>query len=169
VATTQPVSSPYRRKKISDPYQKKVGDWLDSMAPWDFWFTITFRYPPSLPTVRRSMGRFAGSLSPTLMFWGSESGPCTGRNHVHGLLYFDENRISMPLLGAVPISAKGIWTKAFRAYGRTHVNAFDPERGAAHYVGKYVTKRLTDFDILNPEDIKRENSKYPGKWHGHSD
>ncbi len=32
-------------------------------------------------------------------------------------------------------------------FGRTHVTEYDPMRGAHHYVGKYMTKRLTDFDL----------------------
>ena len=129
-------------------YATEVGNWLDTLAPWNFWCTFTYRYPPSLPAVRRSMCRFNEEISPSLMFWGSESGACTGRNHVHALLYFDENRISMPLFGAVPISSRAIWSKAFKRFGRSHVDVFDPERGASHYVAKYVSKRLSDWDLI---------------------
>ena len=94
------------------------------------------------------MCRFDEEISPSLMFWGSESGACTGRNHVHALLYFDENRISMPLLGEVPISATGIWLKAFRRFGRSHVDAFNPELGASHYISKYVSKGISDWDLI---------------------
>lgn len=129
-------------------YTKEVGEWLDGVSPWTFWATFTYRNSPSLPSVRRSMSRFNEEISPSLMFWGSESGACTGRNHVHALLYFDENRISMPLFGAVPISSRAIWSKAFKRFGRSHVDVFDPERGASHYVAKYVSKRLSDWDLI---------------------
>ncbi len=129
-------------------YATEVGNWLDTLAPWNFWCTFTYRYPPSLPAVRRSMCRFDEEVSPSLMFWGSESGACTGRNHVHALLYFDDNRLSMPLFGAVPISARAIWAKGFKRFGRSHVDTFDPERGASHYVSKYVSKRISDWDLI---------------------
>ena len=145
-------------------YATEVGNWLDTLAPWNFWCTFTYRYPPSLPAVRRSMCRFNEEISPSLMFWGSESGACTGRNHVHALLYFDENRISMPLLGEVPISAYGLWSKAFKRFGRSHVDVFDRKLGASHYVSKYVSKRLSDFDLIDPDDAAAMNSKYPSRW-----
>ena len=119
-------------------YAEEVGNWLDTLAPWDFWATFTYRYPPSLPAVRRSIERFSAEVSPSLMFWGSESGACTGRNHVHALLHFGK-----PDLGFVaPVSAHALWSVAFRRFGRSHVDAFEPERGASHYVAKYVSKQI---------------------------
>ena len=148
-----------KRLEIEKPppphYAEEVGAWLDGISPWTFWCTFTFRYPPSLPAVRRSMSRFDEEISPSLMFWGSESGACTARNHVHALLYFDDNRISMPLLGAVPVSAHGLWSIAFKRFGRSHVDAFDRKLGASHYVSKYVSKRLSDWDLItNHHDFR---------------
>lgn len=142
-------------------YAQEVGDWLDTLAPWTFWFTFTYRYAPSLPTVRRTMSRWTADVKPSLVFWGSESGPCTGRNHVHGLLYFDPDRLNEPLLGAVAIRPAALWKSAFLRFGRSAVDTFDPEKGATHYVSKYVTKRLSDFDLWTPEDYERDNSRYP--------
>ncbi len=34
-----------------------------------------------------------------------------------------------------------------KTLGRTHVDRYDPKRGAAYYVGKYVTKELNDYDL----------------------
>lgn len=135
-------------ERLPEFYADQVGDWLDGVCSWTFWGTFTYRNSPSLPSVRRSMSRFDEEISPSLMFWGSESGACTGRNHVHALLYFDENRISTPLYGAVPISAHGLWSVAFKRFGRSHVDAFDQKLGASHYVAKYVSKRLSDWDLI---------------------
>jgi len=130
-------------------YATEVGNWLDSLAPWTFWCTFTFRYSPSLPSVRRSMEKFNVDVSPTLFFWGSESGACTGRNHVHALLYFDSQRLHSPLFGELPISSRAIWQKAFNRFGRSHVDEFEAEKGASHYVSKYVSKQISDWDILH--------------------
>lgn len=123
-------------------YATHVGQWLDGVAEWDYWLTITFRYAPSLPSVRRSMERFSDQVNPSLFFWGSESGPCTGRNHVHGLLHFDQSKLNFPP------TPSAVWNVAFQRFGRTHVDKFDPQKGATHYVAKYVSKTISDWDVI---------------------
>lgn len=124
-------------------YAQEVGTWLDSLSDWQYWATFTYRYSPSLPAIRRSMGWFASEISPNLMFWGSESGACTGRNHVHALLSLDEGA------NPSPKQAREIWEVAFRRFGRSHVDIFNPRLGAAHYVGKYVSKTMSDWDLID--------------------
>lgn len=44
-------------------------------------------------------------------------------------------------------TAETMWTLGYRMFGRTLIEPFNPDLGAAHYVSKYVTKRLADFDL----------------------
>ena len=40
-----------------------------------------------------------------------------------------------------------MWRLGFRMFGRTYIEEYDPDLGAAGYVSKYVTKRLADYDL----------------------
>lgn len=38
------------------------------------------------------------------------------------------------------------WALAYRWFGSSQIDPYDPERGAAFYVGKYITKSCSDYD-----------------------
>lgn len=44
-----------------------------------------------------------------------------------------------------------MWRLGYRLFGRTYIEAFDRERGAAGYIAKYVTKSLADYDLWTRE------------------
>jgi hypothetical protein len=115
----------------------QLDDGGDLVAPWQYWFTGTFADEYSLPAARRAAQRYVERSGAALAFWGTESGTVTGRNHLHGLLHYDSS---------VP-SARSLWRLWHRAYGRAHVDQFDQEKGAAHYVSKYVARQLADYDL----------------------
>ena len=48
--------------------------------------------------------------------------------------------------------SESMWRLGHRLFGRTYIEDFNPERGAAGYVAKYVTKRLADYDLWVPGD-----------------
>lgn len=152
-------------------YATAMGDWLDGVHDWNYWVTLTQRPKENkrdnsryagglgrdwdgqrgLQSWRRALESWKAEVRPTAMFWGTESGTITGRNHIHGLLYFntepDPERFGFSVHEP---SAQAIWAVSHRMFGRAHVDEFKKELGAAHYVSKYVTKRLADYDIWTP-------------------
>jgi hypothetical protein len=66
-----------------------------------------------------------------------------GRRHAH-ILYefadFGESGFYVP-------PAQFLWHDWFERHGRAHIDRFDPKRGATHYVTKYVSKQLADYDL----------------------
>lgn len=152
-----------KRSQIQ-PYATALGEWLDTYK-WHYWATFTYRphssesnysplqttlgfkspsektspssvLAPSTATWRRGLSKWARRTNPDLMFWGTESGPKTGRVHAHALLHFPQER-----------NPAELWALAFQMFGRSHIDRFDPELGAVGYVTKYVTKELADFDL----------------------
>lgn len=128
-------------------YAQEMGNWLNNMqfdesgelsTPWDYWFTGTFKYEATLKSARRASQNFIKSVNPDIAFWGTEAGKETGRNHIHGLLHFRT---------LTPPPAKTLWNWWFTRYGRAHVDKFEQEKGAVHYVSKYVAKQMTDYDL----------------------
>lgn len=60
-----------------------------------------------------------------------------GRLHLHALLG-----------GFAPhVSRRAAWRFWFDRYGRAQLLPYDPARGAAQYVSKYVSKELAHYDI----------------------
>jgi hypothetical protein len=71
---------------------------------------------------------------PLLWFVGLENGSQLGRLHLHSLLC-NTRDLSLDFL-------ERSWTSGF-----SRIVRFVPGRGATHYVTKYVTKELLDYDI----------------------
>ena len=114
------------------------GDWLDGL-PWDHYVTLTFGIKSGPDFARRTFDRWIRRLeqeaqTPVLWFVGFEDGKLFGRLHLHALT---GNTSALP----AEYMAK-LWTP-----GWSRIVPYRPTLGAAHYVTKYVTKELLDYDI----------------------
>lgn len=127
------------------------GKWLNQIQydesgnlakPWHYWTTWTFREERTARSIRRAIEAHLERISVSHAFWGIESGKVNGRLHGHGLLHFDRQ---------IPPQAEAIWDDWFQRHGRAHVDEFDQDKGAAHYVSKYVGKSLADYDLQGVE------------------
>ena len=139
-----------------DPYATQLGDWLDSFGRWDYWMTVTSREPWSVPAWRRNFARYwnaqKDTSAPDRIFWGTEEGKKLGRTHVHALVWWNPERDDLLHRGAP--ASHVLWDSLFRKFGRTHVDRFEQGKGAAHYVGKYVSKQLADYDMWTTGDYR---------------
>ena len=114
------------------------GDWLEGL-PWDHYTTLTFGINTGPDFARRAFGRWVRRLEqeaglPLLWFVGFEDGRLLGRLHLHALV---GNTREM----STAYMAK-LWTP-----GWSRIVPYLPTLGAAHYVTKYVTKELLDYDV----------------------
>lgn len=135
------------------------GDWLNGYD-WSHWATLTFApyQRPSKPGLgppkddatknkpgpppdyaHRAFNRFISGLScrsgqGVWWFRGDEFGERLGRLHLHSVIG-----------GADRVPPEAL-ARAWRD-GFAQVERFDPEKGAAHYVTKYVTKGLADYEV----------------------
>lgn len=134
--------------------------WLDSHQ-WHWWFTLTFRLPPSSRTSIDHFKRWVATLQLQGLrtpgfFVGSEVGPRGGREHFHGLIRFHQQPDANHRTSA--------WRWWFKHYGRAQVSVFQPLLGAEHYVSKYVAKELSVYDVGGTwqEYTTSENSRESG-------
>lgn len=147
-------------------YSRALGDWL-AAYDWTHFATFTSRpigratgsrsavstktdrytqrtggslwtISPTTRMYRRRLAEYCKRVRPERVFWGTEAGPQTGRIHAHALFAFNDQSME---------TAETLWRLGFRMFGRTHVEDFNPELGAAGYCSKYVTKRLADYDL----------------------
>lgn len=131
--------------------------WLSGFH-WDYFATLTFAEPRSEASARRAFHGYCRQLEGLThggsvgYFCGYEYGTF-GRLHLHALM---RTTTPQPDLGpgGVPHPSAAlpcglVWRTWFDRFGRATVAPYDPQRGAAGYVSKYVTKRLAFYDIDN--------------------
>lgn len=123
---------------------------------WDYFFTGTTGYELSLKSARRLLDRYArnlGQFGSGRIFWAAEPFDLKEGYHVHGLLELSSEIVDYRQLvevwqvvtGAWKRRNKGGWTKD--SWNRIDMQAYDPKRGAAGYLSKYITKYLADYDM----------------------
>ncbi len=152
------------RQNDSQPSARSLAAaWGEYLAPydWNHWLTLTFASPrplqlgggvrlgPARPGpprpgpppdyAHREFGHFVHRLerrarAPVWWFRGDELGERLGRLHLHALLGGT---------GRLPDDTLG---REWRA-GFSVVKRYDPALGAAHYLTKYATKGLADYDV----------------------
>lgn len=136
------LASEFRWRKI---LPEAYGAWLDGLAPWSWFVTVTFRdrngyAPTSDGGIRaiegwlRDLGKMAGA--PIGFVIGEEFGPLGNRFHCHLLV-----------CGVSHLSRRFWWYEAYRRFGRARILPFDPKRGATFYVSKYVAKTLGEIHL----------------------
>lgn len=119
------------------------GNFLAGLAPWS-WFVnpITFRgdargKAPCSDAAMRGIGEWLADLQAcaggSQLGWAiaEEFGALGGRWHCHGLIS-----------GVSHLRRDFWWREAFRRFGRTKIEPFDPARAAAFYAAKYAAKAL---------------------------
>ena len=127
------------------------GLWLEEHE-WDYWATLTFRDAYSGDAATRAFDRlirWGRRLAPDLgYFVGHEVGKL-GRLHLHALFSGAVDVDQVGVLNSQGLRSKDIWHWWFKRYGRAQVLPYDPTRGAAAYVSKYVTKEMGHYDVAN--------------------
>ena len=156
--------SPNRKKQNQVYY----ADWLESMD-WDFYCTFTTNYELTLKSARRIMGRLHKKLednySSTRFFWVAEPFDCKEGFHTHGLLYFDDrNYQNTSVTDGRSLDFELLrksWLKVNPSTANSYakLERFVPSRGASSYVGKYMNKHRSDYDLLisNPYGKRGRN------------
>lgn len=113
--------------------------------PWDHFLTLTFRRESVADFAIRSWNGYVTRLelaagSPLVWFYGTEYGKL-GRLHIHALT------LNTGVLPIARLHREWFQAEGTGARGRTRVLPYDPRLGAAHYVSKYVTKDLAEYDV----------------------
>lgn len=133
------------------------GDWLAGQWDWSWFVTMTFdprrvrngtRTSWGWAATSRAWDRFIERITPEArggqglsgsVWWvrGREPHHDSGGTHFHGLVG-----------GLDPsVSRREAWRYLWENVGLARVDPYDPGRGAAHYLTKYVVKELGDVQF----------------------
>ena len=116
-----------------------MSHWLGQW-PWDWWATLTFRYPVSGRRAHRLWVNFLHALEHQVqgkIHYVRVTQPQTQRGdvpHFHALL--------MGVKGEDPVVWKGRWEQMA---GLAEIDIYDPHRGATYYLAKCATSDLGDI------------------------
>ncbi len=138
----------------ADELKAVMGTWLGELAPWDVFSTWTFSRPVrvhgALYWTRRHLAWLEKvAEQPIYGFAGVEAGERGGLLHVHALL----GNVAHVKRYCGQRLKPGTWGRTccqLHAWpcGIARVLPYDPELGAAHYVSKYITKRLAEWELV---------------------
>jgi len=131
-----------------------MGEWLGTLAPWDVFSTWTFarlvNVNGALFWARRHLTYLQKTAQqPIYSFLGVERGETGGLLHVHALVgnvghlkAYCGQRLAPGVWGCTCCMVHG-WP-----CGIARVLVYDPKLSATHYVSKYITKRLAEWDLV---------------------
>jgi len=118
--------------------EDEMAEWL-SRVEWTYIVHWTFEKPR---TQKAASGiirtHLKEILDPEMAFWKLEEGKVGGREHIHGLLRFSENRSTSTR------DVRHVWT---RKYGKAEVEKYEEGEGGAHYVGEYLRGPVDEYDV----------------------
>ncbi|MGH9345559.1 MAG: hypothetical protein ACRD19_17565 [Terriglobia bacterium] len=125
------------RNRMRRELPSAYGEFIAGLAPWD-WFInpFSFRIEPVPDKAIAGLEEFFGLVQreaskPVGWMIAEEFGSLAGRFHCHALV-----------AGVANLHRRFWWKEAFRRFGRTRIEPFDPTRGAAFYASKYAAKQL---------------------------
>jgi len=137
---------PTELKKELQPY----GEWLSAYQDWTHFVTLTTRYELTLRSARRLAERYFKELARAgdcRMFFACEPFDLKEGFHLHALMKVSDMLNTKNLAIAYQgVSNNKKLTK--KNWNRISLERYDKTRGAGYYVGKYITKQLSDYDML---------------------
>jgi len=126
------------------------------VVDFKYFCTFTTRKPISLNSTRRiaeNVGKFIDAGNTSTLFWAAEPFDVREGYHFHALM-------------RTHLHALEIYGWYFQRYGRCQIiNNEEPERrrAASYYVSKYITKKISDYDVYFEKDI-RNRQQQPIVW-----
>jgi hypothetical protein len=139
-----------------------MGDWLLTLAPWDWFASLTFNRLVSANGAHYWFRRYVdwaekASGVPIKAFRADEYGSRQGRLHIHALVgnvrvgpLFDHGSLLAFCGERLPPGHFGLKCCATHAWpcGYARVFPFDAEKGASYYMSKYVVKSNGDWELI---------------------
>jgi len=156
------------------------GEFIAGLADWSWFVTLTFKNDSpardaAMEKILNWLADIQAAAGGSSIGWviAEEFGRIGGRWHCHLLIS-----------GVSRLRRRFWWSEAFRRFGRTRIEPFNPQKGAAFYAAKYAAKALgqihfggvlagCEFDrLIHSPDGRRDweesflNSSPPSATHG---
>ena len=130
--------------------QKAYGEWLSSYEDWTYWATLTTRYELTLKSSRRIAVKFFKELDRagnTRMFFASEPFDLKEGFHLHALIKVSDILSFKNIIDTYQVCSGNKHVEKEK-WNRVQLEKYNPKLGAGYYVGKYISKDLSDYDMF---------------------
>lgn len=152
------------KTQFRDRTKEAIAGFLDNIS-FDYFCTFTTRKPVSMFATRRIADKVCervGAGYNSSVFWASEEFDVRDGFHFHALLKMSEPETLVRLhseskyyekvepLNVPRWSKMDLFDWYYKKYGRCQlIDNREPDRqlAASHYISKYITKRITDYDF----------------------
>jgi hypothetical protein len=85
------------------------------------------------------------------LFWAAEPFDCKEGYHTHGLIRISPDMPYKAVINAYQIAA-GNKKISKQKWSRVQMSAYDPDKAAAFYLSKYISKKLADYDLIQQHE-----------------
>lgn len=114
-----------------------MADWLDSLARWEVFATLTFRWEASSWSAQRAYEKFMARHCPDVSyFYALEENPSRDGHHVHAIWH-----------GTLGLHRKKAWKSWFTRYGRARIEPVRGKESVQSYCAKYVCKERVWWNV----------------------
>jgi hypothetical protein len=137
-----------QKYKYCTNVQQEMSEFIDKME-WNYFATLTTSYEQTMKSARRCVERFHEKLNnsgSTTLFFAAEPYDVKDGYHVHALIKTDID--FQNIVECYQVTSGG---HKVGIHQRINLQKFRQGEGAAMYCAKYITKRLSDWDILLPK------------------
>lgn len=138
--------------------QIALGEWLNDFD-WNYWCTFTTQNTMTLNSARRmAMGldKWLSSSYNWQMFWCAEPFDVKEGHHLHALIKISDVHGFEKIKGTWQVVSGAKWNDDVKCVNRCLIEQYDKKLGAGHYVSKYITKTLSDYDFCD----RNSHTKY---------
>lgn len=127
---------------------------------WTLWTTLSTGYELTLPSSRRSMNRMFERVSSripnTQLFWAAEKFDVKDGFHIHSLWSFDEAIWQGDTRSIYKQFVDDWRTTSNTQKAAVYSERYKKDHGAHHYISKYITKQITDWDWFTSNSVHKE-------------
>lgn len=127
-----------------------MGEWLGGMD-WDYWATLTTRRELTLKSARRAaMGfeKFLSKAGNTQIFFAVEPFDIKEGYHLHALMKLPTNLSYRNIVEVWQHVSGNKKKRKGKEWNAIKLEKYNPKLGAGHYLSKYITKELSDYDMI---------------------
>lgn len=126
------------------------GQWLSAYDDWTHWITLTTRYELTLKSARRIAVGFHKELmraGPCRIFFAAEPFDVKEGFHLH-VLGKIPNILNTKCIAQTYQGVSGNKDLKKEKWNRISLEPYNGKLGAGYYIGKYISKQLSDYDIF---------------------
>lgn len=89
------------------------------------------------------------------MFWAAEPFDIKEGHHLHAVIRMSDVHSFQKIIGTWQVISGNKTMEKGDKWNRVQIEQYDKKLGAGHYISKYITKELADYDFYSNKTLTR--------------